>query len=296
MQGNKENSCMGKYKDTLDIKLLDACNGDCKFCIEKGGKLSDAAPVDEFINKVKSINPKSVLVLGGEPFIYPHLAEFIDGIKGREIFITTNGSKLKDSELLESIAPHLTAVNVSLMHYSMEKHFEMTKVRLVPEEIKNGISILQKHGVSVRINSILLKDLIETKTDVEDMIEFAKYLGADDIRFSEVQEQPDMFVDGKDMFDNLNSNPYTQGCEQKLSQDGINVIVKQTCGLVNNKKLDGLTLDTINNCGSGSGGGSGCRYQKEGVLYPDLVHSRVGWISNNNNFGCHGSGPISPCH
>lgn len=283
MKGNFNNSCMGAYKDTLDIKLTDACNGDCGFCIEKGGKLSDSAPVETFIAKVKSINPKSVLVLGGEPFIYPKLAEFIEGISGRKIFITTNGSRLKDKTLLERIAPHLTAVNISLMFWGMERHFDATKVKLNPTDIKEGIEILKKHGVSVRINAILLKGYLDNTEDCNTMIDFSKWLGANDIRFSEVQEQPEMFVDAKEIFTGLNDNPYFEGCEQKLKYDGINVFVKQTCGLVNPKKYDGL-VPSVNNCGGG-----GCNYKKEGVLYPDLVHSVTGWISNTS-FGCHGSG------
>lgn len=174
MEGNFNNSCMGAYKDPLDIKLTDACNGDCGFCIEKGGKLSDSASVETFIEKVKSINPKSVLVLGGEPFIYPKLAEFIEGISGRKIFITTNGSRLKDKTLLERIAPHLTAVNISLMFCGMEKHFNATKVKLNPTDIKEGIEILQKHGVSVRINSILLKGYLD-KQQISDAARLAGY-------------------------------------------------------------------------------------------------------------------------
>jgi len=280
MKPNFNNSCGGAFKDTLDIKLTDSCNGNCKFCIERGGKSSKPANVRDLIEKVKSIDPRSVLILGGEPFLYPKLAEFLEGISGRQIFITTNGSKLKDKRLIKSVSPYLTAVNISIMHFGMEKHFEISGIRINPIDIKESISILKEHCVSVRINTILLKSYLDNKNDCDTMIEFAKWLNVNDIRFSEVQNYPDMFVDAKIIFKGLNKNPYVEGCEQKISENGINVFIKQTCSLVNNKKKDGLKYLS-------DGCGKGCLYLKEGVLYPDLAYSKSGWLKNGaNEFSC----------
>jgi len=273
---------MGAYKDTLDIKLTDACNGDCAFCIEKGGKLSDASDVQSFIDKVKGINPRSVLVLGGEPFVYPKLVEFIQGISNREIFITTNGSGLKNKRIVEQLAPCLTALNISLMHYDMVKHTEVTKVVLKPYHIGEAIEILHKYHVSVRINVLLLKGYMDNIEDCKKMIDFAEFLGADDIRFSEVQNQPDMYVDAKLIFKGLNANPYVDGCEQVLSNNKIKVIVKQTCGLVNCNKKDGITVSNTTRA----------NFVNAGVLYPDLLHSPDGWVVKNSDPDCHSTG----CH
>ena len=32
---NSKNSCMGYYGKCLDIKITNACNANCSFCIEK---------------------------------------------------------------------------------------------------------------------------------------------------------------------------------------------------------------------------------------------------------------------
>jgi len=310
-KGNPKNSCMGFYKDTLDIKLTDICNGDCFFCIEKGGKLSKSVSVNDFINKVNLLNPKSVLLLGGEPFLYPYIEQFIKGISPRKIYITTNGSKLNNLNLLSNIATYLTAVNVSLMHFSMVKHYEITKLKLNIDEIRKGISLLRKEGVSIRINTLLLPGYLDNANDCNTMIEFAKYFGANDIRFSEVQDQPDMFVDAKTIFNGLNKNPYVDGCEQELNYKRIRVFIKQTCSCVNSKKEDNLFIEnngchgaSINTCHRDYNchgpsintdtchqNYSGCNsVVKQGVLYPDLTHLST-WASKNKKFGCHGS-----CH
>jgi molybdenum cofactor biosynthesis enzyme MoaA len=313
-QGNPKNSCMGFYKDTLDIKLTDVCNGNCSFCIEKGGKQSKAVSVDNFVNKINSINPNSVLLLGGEPFLYPHLEKFLKGISPRKIYITTNGSKLYDKDLLNKISPYLTAVNISLMHYSMDKHHEVTNIKLNINEIKEGTSILRKEGVSVRINSLLLPGYLDNTNDCNTMIEFAKYVGANDIRFSEVQDKPEMFVDAKTIFNGLNKNPYIDGCEQELDYKRIRVFIKQTCSCVNPKKEDNLYIKNISCHGSSNTESchenKGCHYNlpnidkchgsksygscnaniKQGVLYPDLTHLST-CASKDKKFNCHGG-----CH
>ncbi|MDP3758178.1 MAG: radical SAM protein, partial [Candidatus Daviesbacteria bacterium] len=110
LEGNKNNSCMGAY-NTLDIKLTDKCNGNCAFCIEDGGRLSKEAKLNYLINKVNDVNPSSVLILGGEPTLYKELPEFLEGISGREIYMTTNGSRLNNSDLVKKISKNLTALN-----------------------------------------------------------------------------------------------------------------------------------------------------------------------------------------
>lgn len=288
LQGNKNNSCMGAY-NTLDIKLTDKCNGSCAFCIEKGGRLSKESELNYLINKVNTINPKSVLILGGEPFMYKKLPEFLEGISGREIYITTNGSGLQDSNLVKKISKNLTALNISLMHYGMEKHYEVTNVKLNSDDLKNSISILRENNVNVRINSILLKDYLDNFSDCETMAKYSKSLNANSIRFSEVQDYPELFVDASKIFKGITQNPFFDGCEQKINLvGGIESSVKVTCGFVNPLKSKPVIQNSFS-CHGGCHGGPS--EETLGVLYPDSFHSKKGWISKKNKDNCHGG-----CH
>ena len=68
----------------------------------------------------------------------------------------------------------------------------------------------------------------------------AAWLGAESIRFTELQNASDKdFIGADAFFDNLPKDPFTEGCEVTLpNQYGLplQVIVKVTCGRVNCRK------------------------------------------------------------
>lgn len=68
------------------------------------------------------------------------------------------------------------------------------------------------------------------------MIKFVKLLGANSIRFNELQDAEDMYVDARNIFDNLTDNPYCDGCVQTIKGYSLEVGVKMTCGVVNKLK------------------------------------------------------------
>jgi organic radical activating enzyme len=88
----KKNSCDGKYS-SIDVRFTKKCDNDCSFCIEKGGLDSLGKPnVDELIKSTISSNLKDVLVLGGEPFLYPEeLLKYIKGIREHATDIYISG-------------------------------------------------------------------------------------------------------------------------------------------------------------------------------------------------------------
>jgi pyruvate-formate lyase-activating enzyme len=266
---------MGGYGKTLDVKLTDACNGKCPFCIERGGKKSKAKDCDKLISAVNTLDPEAVLVLGGEPFQYPKLVEFLQGIKkdGRKVFLTTNGvalSEMSGKEIV-NVAKCLTSINISLQHYDMDKHAELLGQKINLAELKVAIDILRENGCKVRINALLLKGYLDNFDDCLIMVKMMQ--GADWIRFSEVQNFPKLFVDARDIFPGITSNPFTDGCEEDVNMGRGLVIkcsVKVTCGLIDSNKPMPKTKDT---------------FTKATVLYPDTTVSK-GWIASEPS--CHG--------
>jgi molybdenum cofactor biosynthesis enzyme MoaA len=278
---NPNNACAGKYKDTLDIKLTDICNGTCPFCIEKGGRKSQAIDVERLIDAVRTINPLSVLVLGGEPFLYNELQKFLAGIAPRLVYITTNGSKLYDLELVKNVAKHITGINISLMHYDMKLHKELTGIDLKLDSLAQAIEVFKNVGVKVRINVNLVAGYLDNREDVLHMVSFAKILGADEVRFAELQNCPEYYVDATTIFDNISNEPCKEGCEKRIIVNGVSVVVRTTCGYVNpDKPLPKEEIPII---------------KREGVMYPDAKVFE-GWLKPNSDvFGgnCHNN---NSCH
>lgn len=278
MEGNERNSCMGFYKDALDVKVVDSCNGRCAFCIEQGGRLSTClVPVEDQIRNINNLNPKSVLLLGGEPFLYADLGKLIRGIEAGEVFITTNGSLL-DSRTAKEIASNLTALNISVHHYSMEENRKVTGLLLDLQKLRDGIGVLREQGVSVRFNSLLTKGFLDDYQSCTKLVKLAKELGVTLVRFSEIQNDTvGAYVDASTIFDGMPNEPFIDGCEVPLSLGGVVCSVKVTCGFVNSRKAK------ISNASYGchGGGGDGCHGRPNmGVLYPDGFHS-PNWLLAN---------------
>lgn len=244
--GNKNNPCFGIYGKCLDVKITNSCNARCNFCIESGGYSPKNVAVEELIEKANSIEDyKEVLILGGEPFAYPYLSEFVNGLKDKNnIYITTNGT-LFTEEVIRNIAPHISGVNVSVHHYEENINAQIYKTKLNMDSTKHYIKLLRKLGVSVRINCNFVKSGIDTKKKAIKMIDYAKWLGANSIRFAELQNAEDVFIAAEDIFDGINKDPFNEGCEQILKLDSdIKVIVRTTCGFCNNlKRKPGLPED-----------------------------------------------------
>lgn len=277
MKGNPENSCMGGYGKCLDVKITNQCNAACSFCIERGGYSPCAASVEAMIHSAVSHSDyRIVLILGGEPLMYPHLETYLKGIRPHKdhIYITTNGSLLTE-EMAAMLAEYLDGVNISIHHYTEVMNNAVYKTACVPfDRLKRAIRVLNMAHVPVRFNSNLVAGYLDTREDVDKMIEFAANMGADEIRFSELQNSPENYVDARTLFDGLTDNPFCDGCEKIVCTKPIKVRVKMTCGCVNPLK-EPIVRDEEPE--------RHCR-----VEYPDASVS-PGWITSavGADDGCH---------
>lgn len=230
------NQCAGIYGKCLNIKITNYCPGNCYFCIERDGYKPSMTSVENIINKANALNDyQTVLILGGEPFSYPYLPKLLKGLNKREIYITTNGGSFGRTNV-EEISPYITGLNVSIHSFLEEENNKILQTQVSFETLKRYINEFQSHGVPVRFNTILLESGINTKEKMHKMLEFSKNMGVNWIRFSELQFENTGFVFAKDIFEGINQNPYAEGCNQSFLIDGMNVTVRQSCGIVSRMK------------------------------------------------------------
>lgn len=230
------NQCAGIYGKCLNIKITNYCPGNCYFCIERDGYKPSMTSVENIINKANALDDyQTVLILGGEPFSYPYLPKLLKGLNKREIYITTNGGSFGRTNV-EEISPYITGLNVSIHSFSEEENSKILQTQVSFESLKRYINEFQSNGVPVRFNTILLDSGINTKEKMRKMLEFSKNMGVNWIRFSELQFENTGFVFAKDIFEGINQNPYAEGCNQSFLIDGMNVTVRQSCGIVSRMK------------------------------------------------------------
>ncbi len=112
LKGNK------RYPYVLMLEPLYTCNLACLGCAKERhtGKLKDRLALEECFEAVEESGAPTVSICGGEPTIYPELAELIAGIiaRNRHIILCTN-ALLLDENLFGKVAPHKRlTVNVHL--------------------------------------------------------------------------------------------------------------------------------------------------------------------------------------
>ena len=104
----------------LHVKMTDACNARCPFCVARLGKLRDENFFDNLKGKIEvavnKLNVENVVLLGGEPTISKNLFPILEELKDyknklEEITIITNGVMLHDMDFVRRLADSsITAV------------------------------------------------------------------------------------------------------------------------------------------------------------------------------------------
>ena len=85
---------------SMEIEFSRACNFRCPYCYAPGDEISikELTKIEIFdaILQAKELGARRIIILGGEPMIYPHLFETLEFIKkeGMESHIFSNGSNV----------------------------------------------------------------------------------------------------------------------------------------------------------------------------------------------------------
>lgn len=234
---NPRNFCGGNFQDWLEVMLIDKCNGRCSWCIDKNGHHPK-----RHLHWVKlawliiKSDRSNIILLGGEPTLYKKLRELIVGvvaISNKKIYLTTNGSMLSPLYVDKTLY-RLTGINISIHHYNLEKNHEITGISLKKENLINTIKELHKKGITVRLNCNLINGYIDSKQEILSYINFAKEIGADNIRFAELKNDKDSFVDLMNIFPlqyGINADPFFLGCNSNAKINGMPINFRQMCGL-----------------------------------------------------------------
>ena len=163
-----------RYPFVLMLEPLYTCNLACIGCsVERHtGKLYDRLPVETCLKAVDVCGAPSVSVCGGEPTLYPELAELIDGITARKrhVYLCTNGLLL-DEKVFGRIAPRARlTVNVHLDGLR-ETHDRVCARVGVFDQAVAMIREAKRRGYHVMTNTTVFKD-----TDVEEIEQLCQML------------------------------------------------------------------------------------------------------------------------
>lgn len=238
MLPNPKNFCGGNFQDWLEVNLTNVCNGKCVWCVEKKGWHPETKAHWTFILKAAlDTGKQNIILLGGEPTLYPHLHDIITGLyaNGRSVYITTNGSMLTP-EFCRANLKSVKGVNISIHNSILSRNREITGINLSQEVLRNAINVMKSHGTSIRFNCNCIAGEVDSKEEMIAYIRWAMWMGADKVRFAELKFD-NRFVDLAKVWDHqfgLNDDPYTCGCNQDAVIEGMPVNFRLMCGLQTN--------------------------------------------------------------
>lgn len=239
MQPNQKNFCGGNFQDWLEVNLIEKCNGKCSWCVEKNGyHPEEHAPWWIIASQALSSGKNNIILLGGEPTLYPNLQEIVQVISsaGRKVWITTNGGKLSPDFVLSKLTG-ITGINISVHGFDLEQNKSIVGVNL--DQLSASVAALHEIGASVRFNCNCIAGHIDSVEKIEQYILWAKSIGADKIRFAELKQDDGGFVDLAKVLNykyGLNDNPFTCGCNSDAVIHGVPVNFRQMCGLQTSRR------------------------------------------------------------
>jgi len=233
VKSHKSNWCGGNYRDWLEVNLTPNCNGKCSWCIDKDSyKPKEKATWEQMAESIMSTKKKNVVLLGGEPTLYKDMVNLTSALNfnNLNVYVTTNGSMLTP-EYINSNLHRIKGINISIHDYDMDRNNIITGVGVV--DLKESIKALHENNIEVRLNCNCIKGYIDSQKKIREYVKFAKEVGADSVRFAELKNETENFIDLAKIFNHrygLNDNPFVKGCCHEAVINKMKVSFRQMCG------------------------------------------------------------------
>ena len=249
MRPNKNNFCGGNFQDWLEVNLIDRCNGRCSWCIERDGyHPRKHATWQVIVAQALKSGKTNIILLGGEPTLYKDISKIIQALTlaSRQVWITTNGGLLSPDYIAKTLIG-IVGINISIHDSDLEKNRIITGVYI--KDLEDIIIALHKIGASVRLNCNCILGHVDNRESIERYIAFAKSVGADKIRFAELKQDEEKFVDLAKVLNyeyGLNDDPFIYGCHRDVVIDGVSVNFRQMCGLQTPKRPQPIKPEQYN--------------------------------------------------
>lgn len=173
-------------RNSINIKsiyfaLTRRCNMSCEFCSMKSSpdiSIEDDISIDEIkdiILKLKEINPRKIIITGGEPIIRKDFIEIIDlfneVFEPDQLILQSNGILL-NNELIKSLSSKILRIDISI-----ESIFEDDKLY---KKFCEKFECLKKENIDIRFSFVINPD---NKKYLEEAIDLSiKYNANIDIR------------------------------------------------------------------------------------------------------------------
>jgi hypothetical protein len=235
------NSCDGIY-DSLDVRFTKKCDNHCPFCIEKNGVDSFGLPdVAAMIESTLKSGIKDILILGGEPFLYPNkLLKYIYGIRDyvNKIYITTSLPNTFNQYpiLCDMIVDEIDGLNVSVLDATFyEFNNQLLKTDSNHNRLKLLKDLLDIYSDKIRVSLNIYKGGIDSFGKLMLSVWDLERMGCKHIKINELQHNSELYISYQEIDSNPIINlksPYAFGCQTNILLPLVSkaeIILKRSC-------------------------------------------------------------------
>ncbi len=169
-----------KFPLVLMLEPTHLCNLACSGCgriREYADTIQQMMPLEECLRSVDECPAPVVTITGGEPFLYPHIYELIEGVlqRGKHIYLCTNGLLLEKA--LDNMRPHPNfTINVH-MDGQEETHDRILERKGAFRIAIDGIKKAKRRGFRLCTNTTIFKET--DLNEIDSLFTYLRSLGVD---------------------------------------------------------------------------------------------------------------------
>ena len=153
------------------------CNNRCEWCYARNTlgntTVMDFEKAKKAVNELKRRNIKRIILIGGEPTIYPHFVKLIKYISdmGIPVSVASNGRKFNDFQFAEkTVKAGINGIDISLKGLS-EEEYKINTGMYGLDEMLNGYNNLLKLGFNPSMSYVITE---KNPLKIEELISFLK--------------------------------------------------------------------------------------------------------------------------
>jgi radical SAM protein with 4Fe4S-binding SPASM domain len=164
---------------SMEIEFSLACNFRCPYCYND--RTDEARPlssqeIDDVLRQAKELGARKIIILGGEPMIYPGIREKIAFIRaqGQSVEMFTNGTGMTP-ENARFMFDHEVAVVVKMNTFKPELQGRMAGHEAAPRIIRAALENLQAAGYPAPGKRMAVSTVI-CRQNIEELPELWRWL------------------------------------------------------------------------------------------------------------------------
>lgn len=161
---SEEEEVVESIKKKVHITLTNNCNMRCSHCFVSAGIVEkQELKVDEIlavIEKIQKINGSTdIVVSGGEPLVHPDIIQLLEGLRGHNVSLFTNGTLLNEDNY-KIIAGCCQEVQISFEGVTQEA-YERIRGRGNYAKVLHAIELLKTTGIKITLAVTILPSTVE---------------------------------------------------------------------------------------------------------------------------------------